>query len=283
MSLIFAYLRRATQRGANSLRRIIRSKGISSGGLDIYPGSDFSRTTSDQIQACDQSLFPISSQIGPSDKNSLLTVQNIVRRHAPGYVYIEVGSHLGGTLTPHLVDPLCKAVYSIDKRPLSQLDERGTYFDYVDNSTQKMIETLRTFLPHTCLAKLQTFDMDASEVRRNHISLHPDLAFIDGEHTNTAAFRDFLSIYKFCKKSSIIVFHDVAYVADAIVNVESLLTFLKVRYGSYILADCVCVMLFNDYVDIAEKTISSIALDKEDYLRRAKTYLWQEIARNNRL
>ncbi len=67
----------------------------------------------DLIEFGDVSIFQVPSQSSVGDRRSLLDIQNIVRTFDDRYTYLEVGSHLGGTLVPHLLDPKCRAVLSI--------------------------------------------------------------------------------------------------------------------------------------------------------------------------
>jgi hypothetical protein len=228
-------------------------------------------------------IFKIPSQTAKGDKMSLLSLQNIVRRNVRNYVYLEVGSFMGGTLLPHLADPECRLAYSIDKRPASQPDERGRSYDYVHSSTQEMLATLEKHLPHAAMLKLLTFDLDASEITADHVALESDFVFIDAEHTNQAAFRDFLHICRFAKESSIIAFHDAQYIFDALSNIEMLLTYQKVKHKVYVIPDSVFAVLLGDFVDLAANVLSRFSLDKETYFSNARKELWKEIARNNAL
>ncbi len=78
-----------------------------------------------RIESLDVSLFdavPSQSTIG--DRQAWLAVQRSLRQQSE-YVYLEIGSHLGGSIQQHLVDPRCRKIVSIDRRPLSQPDDRG--------------------------------------------------------------------------------------------------------------------------------------------------------------
>jgi hypothetical protein len=233
------------------------------------------------IEQGDIAIFKIPSQTAKGDKMSLLSLQNIVRRNVRNYVYLEIGSFMGGTLLPHLADPECRLAYSIDKRPASQPDERGRAYDYAHSSTQEMLATLEKHLPHAAMLKLLTFDLDASEITTDHVALESDFLFIDAEHTNQAAFRDFLHICRFAKKSSIIAFHDAQYIFDALGNIEMLLACQKVKHKVYVIPDSVFVVLLGDFVDLAANVLSRFCLDKEAYFSNARKDLWKEIARNN--
>ena len=71
------------------------------------------------ISSLDLELFnKIHSSTTAGDKRSLLAVQNAIRALKRPYTYLEIGSHLGGTIQPHLLDPRCSKIYSIDKRRL---------------------------------------------------------------------------------------------------------------------------------------------------------------------
>ena len=97
-----------------------------------------------QIKNLDLSLFSaISSQTSGADKTSLLSLQNAIRELIQGYVYLEIGSYLGGSIQTHLIDNLCSKIISIDKRPDMQPDERGLDYYYLNNLTSRMIQNLK--------------------------------------------------------------------------------------------------------------------------------------------
>lgn len=60
--------------------------------------------------------FPIPSQTSLADREFLLDIQDLVRLHSGQYSYLEIGSFLGGTLAPFLIDSSCRAVLSVDER-----------------------------------------------------------------------------------------------------------------------------------------------------------------------
>ena len=130
---------------------------------------------SHSINGLDISLFDaIPSQTTIDDRRSLLLLQSCVRNYND-YVYLEIGSHLGGTIQPYYVDLRCRLIYSIDKRPLLQPDERGQIFEYPANSTARMLENLRNTFPHANHNKMITFDCDASEINTNIIAEKPHI------------------------------------------------------------------------------------------------------------
>ena len=162
---------------------------------------------SDRLDRLDLSLFTsIASQSSDGDRQSWLAVQRAMRR-PDGYTYLEIGSHLGGSVQQHLVDPLCRAIISIDKRPLVQPDDRGQDFVYEGNSTDRMLDNLRAIDP-AGLAKLTTFDADASTIPHASVPAAPTFCFIDGEHTATAVVSDFTFCLAVADPNAAILFHD---------------------------------------------------------------------------
>lgn len=161
-----------------------------------------------RIDALDLSVFDhIHSQTTTGDKRALLALQSATARHVGEYSYLEIGSHLGGSIQPHLVDARCRTIYSIDLRPLEQPDARGVSFAYPDNSTARMLDNLSR-IDATAVGKITTFDCDAGEVATSSIVDAPHLCFIDGEHTTRAAMRDFFFCKSVAREDATICFHD---------------------------------------------------------------------------
>ena len=150
----------------------------------------------------------VPTELFRDDRLSLLALQHALRSRRSEYAYLEIGSHLGGSLQPFLRDRACRVAYSIDPRPESQPDERGVDFHYPDNSTARMLETLRPRYEAE-LAKLRTFDLDARNVPTEQIGPSPDLCFIDGEDTDAAALSDFESCLRMGRPDAVIVFSNV--------------------------------------------------------------------------
>ena len=161
-----------------------------------------------RLACLDLSLFaPIVSQSSPGDRASWLAVQRAVRRQPAGYSYLEIGSHLGGSIQQHLVDPACRRIFSIDKRPLTQPDDRGKTARYDGNSTERMLDNLRA-IDAGALHKLVTFDADASAIDPSAIDDPPAFCFIDGEHTRAAVVADFAFCLRVAAPGAVIAFHD---------------------------------------------------------------------------
>ncbi len=171
----------------------------------------------DRIEGLDLRLFErIPSQTSQGCRKSLLAVQRAVRRRGE-YVYLEIGSHLGGSLQPHVLDPRCKRIYSIDPRPAVQPDNRGTEYVYADNSTERMLENLGQLSGD--VGKIVCFDARARDVDPRSIDPLPHILFIDGEHTTAAALSDF----EFCRRAAaaeaVILFHDAGVIAPALKSI----------------------------------------------------------------
>lgn len=168
-----------------------------------------------RLEALDVGLFQtVVSQSTPDDRRAWLSIQRAIRRSS-GYVYLEIGSHLGGSIQQHIVDPWCRTIVSIDKRPETLPDDRGRVVRYEGNSTARMLENLRRVAPDG-LGKLRCHDADASALDTASISERADYCFIDGEHTHAAVLSDFASCLRFSKPDAAICFHDAFVVHRAI-------------------------------------------------------------------
>jgi hypothetical protein len=168
------------------------------------------------LSQLDLDLFNhIHSESRSGDKRSWLALQAAVRSSAPSYCYLEIGSHLGGSIQPHLLDSKCRRIYSVDKRPIEPPDNRGIRIRYEGNSTSRMIENLSA-IDRTQIGKIKCFDSDAKDIDTNLITDPPDFCFIDGEHTNTAALSDFEFCFRVCAPNAIISFHDDRIIAPAL-------------------------------------------------------------------
>ena len=150
-------------------------------------------------------LFPIPSQTTPADKVFLLASIALVKQRTNGFSYLEIGSYLGGSLVPFLRDTSCKLVVSVDERERTLEDERNAQYSYLGISQQTMIDKL-----HACgvpTDKLIAHD-GSIETFVNTTNTLFDIAFIDGEHTDIACFRDFLWSFPMMRPDSVVLFHD---------------------------------------------------------------------------
>jgi hypothetical protein len=225
------------------------------------------------IAALDISIFKIQSETTYDDRRSFLAVQNAVREVRREYIYLECGSHIGGSLLPHVLDPRCRIVYSVDKRPSSQLDERGYSYPYPGNSSQRMMATLAREASPESLQKVLTFDMDASELTADQIHEKPDLVMIDAEHTNTAVFSDFLNIYRHCHPATVYAFHDANLIFPGLQNIEAFLRYSGVAFDSYVLPSVVYVLAPNEARAMMQSVGATFGLGKQEFELKARNYI----------
>jgi hypothetical protein len=186
-------------------------------------------------------LFPIPSQTSENDKLFLLESMGLARKTG-SYAYLEIGSFLGGSLTPFLMDPACGMVLSIDERGRVQPDEvRGTSFDYSKITTQSMLDELNRCGIAT--EKLKTFDGPIHTLTDNYTASF-DVAFIDGEHTDEGCFRDFLWTLPLMKSDAVIMFHDSTLIYTSLKLIMPYLDKTKIAYTFFKRADSEMSALF---------------------------------------
>jgi hypothetical protein len=188
---------------------------------------------------------PIQAQLTDADKRSLLAVQWALRGLYNGYTYLEIGSHLGGSLQPHLLDHCCSTVISIDARPVAVADDRVDAVPYPANSTAHMLALLRTVAGDE-IRKIATIDADASTVDLARLPAQPHLCFIDGEHTERAALSDYTWCQKALRDDGVILFHDANIVFPAIAKILDGLKATKRNVRSYVLPSTIFVIEFGE-------------------------------------
>jgi len=168
-------------------------------------------------------FFPINSQTSFEDKHILLKVKEMISKN--DFNYLEIGSFLGGSLTPFLIDKKCKIVISIDKRNQNLEDERNEKQSYENVGTNYMINNLKKY--NLDIHKLKTFNGDVENFKT---SIKFDLAFLDGVHTDINTFSDFINVYEMVKKDSIILFHDSSIIFKSINIIDTMLNKKKLKY-----------------------------------------------------
>lgn len=202
----------------------------------------------EMLKRSDLRLFEkITSQTDEFDKRSLLACQRATRNLLGKYVYLEIGSYLGGSIQPFLLDSSCETIFSLDKRPFSQPDERGVDFIYKNNSTARMLDNLNLVAPGN-LDKIVCIDGDVSEIDKTKITRKPDLCFIDGEHTDEACQRDF----HFCletmnRERGAVVFHDAAVIYHGLKEIVEFLEAKEIKFTAYNLPDVMFVIEIGDF------------------------------------
>jgi hypothetical protein len=172
----------------------------------------------ERLAAIDTSLFShVQTQTTERDRIALLVLENACREVHGEFAYLEIGSHLGGSLQVLVADPLCVAITSIDARPERQPDDRDDVVEYPGNSTKRMLDLLAQ-VPGADLSKLHTIDAGTDTLSPTDVPVRPQLCFVDGEHTRAAALRD----ARFCRDvlagAGAIAFHDRKTVESAIAD-----------------------------------------------------------------
>jgi hypothetical protein len=222
-----------------------------------------------RLKGLDLTLFKhVVSQTTDGDQRSLLGLQRVLREanRAGGYVYLEIGSYLGGSLQPYVLDPLCRKIISIDPRPLALPDIRGR-LSYAENTTENMLRGLGR-IPGADVAKIVTMDGDTSTLNHASIGVQPNLCFVDGEHTDAAVLRD----SKFCQAvlggSGWIAYHDANIVYEGLLAFVSDLQKAGTAFRAYNFEDSIFL------IELGECRLSESTSMSGLRQSSAKGYLW---------
>jgi len=196
-------------------------------------GMDAARSFEERLAGFDATLFEqIPTQTTERDRVALLVLENACREVHGDFAYLEIGSHLGGSLQVLVADPRCTAVISIDSRPERQPDDRIGHADYPGNSTARMLDLLAQ-VPGADLDKLQTIDASTESLAATDVPMRPHLCLVDGEHTRAAALRD----ARFCREvvagAGAIAFHDRKIVEPAIADFADELSASGAEFSAY--------------------------------------------------
>ena len=169
----------------------------------------------DQLEALDVELLAtIPSQTTEFDRRSLLALHVAARRVYGRFGWLEIGSHLGGSLQALVRDPACTRIDSIDPRPDAQDDQRGERYAYPQNSTRRMLDNLAA-LPGADVTKLHTHDATTAQLDPAQLPA-PAVCLIDGEHTDRSAAQDAAFCRRVVRDDGLIVFHDTGIVYRAV-------------------------------------------------------------------
>lgn len=200
-------------------------------------GPVIGHTIDARVDALDVSLFDaIESQSTTWDRRSLLACQAAVARRFGSYVYLEIGSHLGGSLQTHVLDSRCSRMFSIDPRPRRQADARGVDFHYRGNSTAHMLQAL-TRLSAEGAARVTTYEADTTSLDPTSVKPSPHLCFIDGEHTDAAVVRDFAFCRAAMPDGGLVLCHDTPVVYRGLTEIVRELDALGTPYAAALLPD----------------------------------------------
>ncbi len=220
----------------------------------------------------------IPSQTSQTDRRSLLAVQRATARRFGRYAYLEIGSHLGGSIQPHLLDPRCEAIYSIDPRPVSQPDDRsaGCVVAYDGNSTERMLGLLRELGPEQA-AKVRCFESDAARVDAARIIPAPHLAFIDGEHTRRAVLSDFAFCRRVLAPGGTVLVDDFPIVYPAVLEICRALRRAGERFTTARLEGKAFAVFFDEELVQADPFLSRCRARSRWTLRR---YRWKLLGKS---
>jgi hypothetical protein len=171
----------------------------------------------DRLNALDLTLFDhVETQSTYPDRVSLLALHATLAERLGELVYLELGSHRGGSLQALVADERCRKIVSIDPRPEWQPDDLvgSGGFAYPDNTTERMLENL-SVVPGADVTKVETIELSSEQIDPQSIE-RPDFCFIDGEHTHAAVLRDARFCRAVVRGTGVIAFHDFVRVGDAI-------------------------------------------------------------------
>jgi hypothetical protein len=221
-----------------------------------------------RIAALDWTLFDIvESQTTLNDRKSLLALHQACTEQAKEFAYLEIGSHLGGSLQVLIQDERCERIVSIDSRPSSQPDERGPAWPYRSNSTARMRELLAR-IQQADLAKLETIDASTATLDPKAIDVHPSLCFVDGEHTDEAVLRDAHFCRQILPDHGWIAFHDTGIVYRGLGRFLDELVEGGIEHRAYFLPDTILV------VEFGEPRLLQTQSVVDQILGNAVGYLW---------
>ena len=226
------------------------------------------------IDELDMVLFePIPSQTSEGDRRSLLAIHSSIANRHEGFTYLEIGSHLGGSIQPYLRDHRCKKIYSIDPRPQEQPDDRFTGYKsiYNDNSSERMITLLKNARIGD-IKKIECIDSDASEIEPKRIIPRPEILFIDGEHTKEAVISDCNFCLKVMSKSGTIIFHDYYIIYPAIIEICRSLRKKKHKHIALKLESNVFAIFFDKDVIIGSPYLKSLFIKNRFLIPRLMIY-----------
>lgn len=164
-------------------------------------------------------LFP-RGDFPTNERSAFLNILREVAAKKGTFKYLEIGSYLGGSISPLLVEESCTEVISIDKRGRNQPDERGRDYNYTHVTEQHMLDNLKSNGYST--EKIRCFDGSIEEFSFTESDKFR-FVLIDGEHTDFACFRDFAYLESHLERDAVVIFDDANLTMKAIKNVFSLL------------------------------------------------------------
>lgn len=197
----------------------------------------------ERIDGLDVTLFrTVETQSAEDDLRSFLAIQSACRqwKGAP-FSVLEIGSFKGGSLQALVADPACEGIVSIDPRPSSVADERGSLWDYSLVSAQDMLALL-SGVPGANTSKVKTITSGTDSLSAADVGSRPDYCFIDGAHTDDAVLRDAHFCLEAAAPDCAIAFHDADIVYRALQTLVGELKAQGRRFRAYNLASVIFVI-----------------------------------------
>jgi hypothetical protein len=227
-----------------------------------------SDSVASKIESLDPGLFAtIPSQSTPDDQRSLLALHAAARRAWGSFHYLEIGSHIGGSLQVLVADPACTSIVSIDPRPKAFADERGIVSEYPENSTERMMEHLAK-VPGADLTKIRAIESDARQIDPATVTPKPHFCFIDAEHTTVASLNDARFCLQVVRPDGCIAFHDANVVYAGIDAFLAELEAAGRTFKAYLLPDAVFV------IELGEGRLLQDARVMQCYLNSWRGYMF---------
>jgi hypothetical protein len=161
-------------------------------------------TLQDRVERLDTSLFAgIDSQTTEPDRQSRLALHAALAERGP-FDYLEIGSHLGGSLQAMVADPRRRHIVSIDTRPPFQPDDRGGVYP-LRGQQHRADARSAAGGAGVDLDKITTFERGTDELGVDEVPVRPAFCFVDAR---TAALRDARWCLQAVADDSVIAFHD---------------------------------------------------------------------------
>jgi methyltransferase family protein len=221
-----------------------------------------------RILALDETLMGlVETQTTLNDRRSLIALHAACRMMLGEFAYLEVGSHLGGSLQALVADPACTDIVSIDSRPAIVADNRPGEWEYMDNSSERMLRELER-VPGADLSKIVILEAETSDLAPENVPVAPALCFVDGEHTDAAMLRDADFCLSVIGEQGCIAFHDSSVIWGGLETLENRLREAGRSFTVYYLPDTLFVF------EIGEARLLSCWSVQEMLVQNYRGFLW---------
>ena len=213
----------------------------------------------------------------------MLALHAAARRSYGSFDYLEIGSHIGGSMQALVADPACHSILSIDPRPKAFADERGIVSKYPQNSTARMLEHLAK-VPGADLKKISTIELGCEQIDPATIIPKPHFCFIDAEHTTVASLKDARFCLQVARPGGCIAFHDANVV---FAGIDAFLAELEAKglpFQAYLLPDAVFVVELSEGTLIKDDRVMQCFMNSwRGYTSGLKTMEWYRAVLNKPL